>query len=154
MRQRMLKRKPHHQRLGARSKDRRKTRRREPAFHQQNTSRFTSQLATLIKINAPCNLTIIRRWNINRAVREGTLFRSVSGVRIPSPDPPQGLFRPGVPGLTGSADIKLNTRLSLRASTEKITSRTGYFPDPPSQSRRSNIFRPTVLFETGYRSHD
>src|SRR5882724_699787 len=32
----------------------------------------------------------------------------------------------GVPALTGSADIKLNTRLSLRAPTEKIASRTGY----------------------------
>jgi hypothetical protein len=34
----------------------------------------------------------------------------------------------GTPALTGSADIKLNTRLSLRAPTEKIASRTGYFP--------------------------
>jgi hypothetical protein len=34
----------------------------------------------------------------------------------------------GVPELTDSADIKLNTRLSLRAPAEKITSRTGYFP--------------------------
>jgi hypothetical protein len=40
--------------------------------------------------------------------------------------------------LTGSADIKLNTRLSLRAPTEKIASRTGYIsPDPRSQSRLS-----------------
>ena len=46
----------------------------------------------------------------------------------------------GVPALTGSADIKLNTRLSLRALTEKIASRTGSFPDPPSQSYRSKTF--------------
>jgi hypothetical protein len=60
----------------------------------------------------------------------------------------------GEPALTGSADIKLNTRLSLRAPTEKIASRTGYFRIHRRKAVGQYIFRPTVLFETGYRSHD
>ena len=50
----------------------------------------------------------------------------------------QNWVLPPATQLTASADIKLNARLSLRAPTEKITSRTGHFPDPPSQSRGSN----------------
>jgi hypothetical protein len=46
------------------------------------------------------------------------------------------VFRARVPALTGSADIKLNTRLSLRAPMEKIPSRTGRFPDPPSLRKK------------------
>src|SRR5258708_6294995 len=58
------------------------------------------------------------------------------------------IIRPRVPALTGSADIKLNTRPSLRAPLQKTPSRTGHFPDPPSLSRRSKSnLRPTVLFE-------
>ena len=64
------------------------------------------------------------------------------------------LGTPGVPALTGSADIKLNTRLSLRAPTEKIASRTGYSLTHGRKAVGQNIFRPTVLLETGYRSHD
>jgi hypothetical protein len=60
----------------------------------------------------------------------------------------------GVPALTGGADIKLNTRLSLRAPTEKIASRTGYSLTHGRKAVGQNIFRPTVLLETGYRSHD
>jgi hypothetical protein len=66
---------------------------------------------------------------INRHVERALLHRE--SIRIGDA---------GMPALTGSADIKLNTRLSLRAPTEKIGSRTGYFPDPPSQSRRSEHF--------------
>jgi hypothetical protein len=51
----------------------------------------------------------------------------------------------GVPALTGSADIKLNTRLSLRAPTEKIASRTGSFPGP-------NVAKPSVKIFSGRRS--
>jgi len=60
-----------------------------------------------------------------------------------------------VPALTGSADIKLNSRLSLRALTEKIASLHGIFPGPTvAKLSVKNIFRPTVLFAAGYRSHD
>ena len=38
------------------------------------------------------------------------------------------IIRARVPALTGSVDIKLNTRLSLRAPMEKIPSRTETFP--------------------------
>jgi len=46
---------------------------------------------------------------------------------------------------TGNADIKLNTRLSLRAPTEKIASRTGYF-------RRPTVAKPSVKTFSGRRS--
>jgi hypothetical protein len=70
---------------------------------------------------------------------------------VPVADHSQSIiFRARVPALTGSADIKLNTRLSLRAPLEKIPSRTGHFPDPPSLSRRSkNNLRPTVFVLKG-----
>jgi hypothetical protein len=45
-----------------------------------------------------------------------------------------------VPALTGNADIKLNTRLSLRAPTEKIASRTGYFRRPTVAKRSVRTF--------------
>jgi len=52
-----------------------------------------------------------------------------------------------VPALTGNADIKLNTRLSLRASTETIASRTGYSLTHGRKAAGQNVFRPTVLLE-------
>jgi hypothetical protein len=52
------------------------------------------------------------------------------------------LGTPGVPALTGSADIKLNSRLSLRTPTEKIASRTGSFPGP-------NVAKPSVKTFSG-----
>ena len=55
------------------------------------------------------------------------------------------LGTPGVPALTGSADIKLNSRLSLRTPTEKIASRTGSFPGP-------NVAKPSVKTFSGWRS--
>jgi hypothetical protein len=55
---------------------------------------------------------------------------------------PYALGTPGVPALTGSADIKLNSRLSLRAPTEKIASRTGSFPGP-------NVAKPSVKTFSG-----
>jgi hypothetical protein len=53
----------------------------------------------------------------------------------------------GVPELTGRADIKLNTRLSLLDRGKNITSSHRIFSGPTVAKRRSNIFRPTVLFE-------
>jgi hypothetical protein len=52
-----------------------------------------------------------------------------------------------VPELTGSADIKLNERVSLRSQRTALCKRTGNFqhPDPPWQSRRAIIFRSAAL---------
>jgi hypothetical protein len=62
---------------------------RERAFHWQNTRRFMAQLATLIKINAACNLTIIVGRASTERSPERTLFRLCQGSGFPLRTPLQ-----------------------------------------------------------------
>jgi hypothetical protein len=57
------------------------------------------------------------------------------------------IFRAGVPELTGSADIKLNERHSLRRRKYLVRSSHPIFPGATVAKPSVEHFRPTVLFE-------